>query len=215
MNNETNEYEILSENVKTSFDNVVKIYEESSLLLKDLDAELEKLGFGKIKGNEISTSTSKHIDRPRDWLPRYATLFFEAKAEPNSKRLLSATVMYFDLELFKPCLIMGVVENFDGPKYNNWWMDRVFFHRTVEGNSSMFSYYGKGNKSIKSPHLDWQSEGDEWGFKRLHDGATSYPKAGKLFAVPLLEIKSEDVVKLAERVSKFWDTNLVWDEADQ
>ena len=211
MSNETNEQKILSENVKTSFDNIVKVYEESSLLLKDLDAELEKIGFGKIKGNEISTYISKHVDKPRDWLFRYATLFFEATAEPNSERLLSATVMYFDLEPFNPCLIMGVVENFDDNKKNYyWWMDHVFFNRTV----GMFSYYGKGNKSIKSPHLDWQSEGDEWGFERLRDD-TSYPKAGKLFAVPLLEIKREDVVKLAERVSKLWDTNLVWDEADQ
>lgn len=211
MSNEINEQKILSENVKTSFDNIVTVYEESSLLLKDLDAKLEKIGFGKIKGNEISTSTSKHIGKPRDWLFRYATLFFKAKDEPNSKRLLSATVMYFDLELFKPCLIMGVVENFDDTKNYNWWMDYVFFNRNVD----MFRYYGKGNKSIKSPHLDWQKEGDEWGFKRLHDGATSYPKAGKLFAVPLLEIKPEDVVNLAERVSKLWDTNLVWDEANQ
>ena len=112
--NEENKQDNISECIQKSFDIVAEVYEESSFLLKDLAAELEKKGFVKIKGNEISTSTSKHIDKPRDWLPRYATLFFEHNAEPNSKRLLSATVMYFDPELFKPCLIMGVVENFDG-----------------------------------------------------------------------------------------------------
>ena len=214
MNNETIKPEILSENVKISFDNIANVYEESSLLLKDLDTELEKKEFKKIQGNEIGTyMLSKHIDKPRYWLARHAVLSFKIKAEPDSKRLLFATVNYFDLvpKAVKPYLIMGVCETFDGGSGDYWWMYYAFFN-----GGDMFRYYGRDNKllSIESPHLEWQSKEDEWGFK-VPDGGTSWPKAGKLFAVPLLEIKSEDVVRLAERVSNLWDTNLVWDKAEQ
>ena len=213
MNNETNEQKTLSENVKISFDNIVKVYEESSLLLKDLVAELEKKEFEKIQGNEIAAYVSKHIDKPQWWFPSYASFSFKRKDEPDSKRLLSATVLYFDFDpkVLKPYLIMGVCEMFDGGSWGYWWMYEAFFN-----SENMFRYY-ENNKiqNIGSPHLAWKNELDEWGFKMLKDRETYWPKAGKLFAVPLLEIKSEDVGKLAERVSKLWDTNLEWDMADQ
>lgn len=216
MSNETNEQKILSENVKISFDNIVNVYEASSFLLKDLIAELET-GFDRLEGmrNAVGTTDlSRDINWPSYWLVRYATLFFRAKTEPDSKRLLSATVIYFDLvpKPVKPYLVMGVGDMFDGGSYEYWWMQRAFFN-----NDEKFRYYGTDNKilSIGSPHLAWQNEQEEWGFKVTDDSATSYPKAGKLFAVPLLEINSEDVGKLVERASKLWDTNLVWDKAKQ
>lgn len=200
-------------NVKTSFDNIVKVYEESSFLLKDLVTEIEEKnsekGFRQKKGNEIGSYISKHLGNPKYWFARYATLFFEAI---GSKYSLSATIIYFhDLESFKPCLIMGVVKNIDGNTKNyNWWMDDVFFNR-----NSKFSYYGKDNKNIESPHLDWQRGGNEWCFERRHHKATSYPEDGKLFAVPLLEINREGVGELAKRVLKLRDEGFVWDETDQ
>lgn len=216
MNNETIKPEILSENVKISFDNIANVYEESSLLLIDLAAELEEIGFEKLKGMKNSVGTtdlSRDINWPRYWLIRYATLFFQTETEPDGNRLLSATVIYFDLEpkAVKPYLIIGVCEKFDGGSWDYWWMHRAFFN-----GGNMFRYYGRDNKilSIGNPHLDWQSKEDEWGFK-VPDGGTPWPKAGKLFAVPLSEIKSEDVGKLAERGVKLWKTKFVFDADNQ
>ena len=45
MNNESKKRGNLSENIKASFDNIANVYEESSFLLNDLAAELEKHGF--------------------------------------------------------------------------------------------------------------------------------------------------------------------------
>ena len=58
---------------------------------------------------------------------------------------------------------------------------------------------------IISPRQVWQHQGQEWTFK-LSDAKSdlSYPKAGKLFAARLLEIKSEDVGNLAERGANLW-----------
>ena len=214
MKNETVNTEVLSENVKISFDNIIKVYEESSLLLKDLVAELEKIGFEKVKGNEISAYVSKHIDKPHNWLAGYAALSFKNKAEPDSKRPLFVTVIYFDLvpKAVEPYLIMGVCEMFDGGSWDYWWMHYAFFN-----GDNMFRYYGSDNKmlSIESPHLAWQSKKGEWGFKVPNDGATTWPKAGKLLAVPLLEIKSEDIGKLAERGAKLWKAKFVLDADNQ
>ena len=185
MNNETNEPEILSENVKISFDNIANVYKESSFLLKDLVVGLEELGFQKTPaGDSIRTDfVSKNLNSPRYWLTRYAALSFRATAEPESNRLLYFSISYFDLEpkAVKPYLIIGVCEKFDGVNWDAWWMHSVFFN-----DDNMFRYYGNDNEilSIENPYLDWQSKEDEWGFK-VPDGGTRWPRAGKLFAVPL------------------------------
>ena len=215
MNNEVKTQENLSACIKNSFDIVARVYEESSFLLKDLAEELEKMGFEKLQGNEIGTETSRLIDKWKKWLPRYASFFFKSKDELDSKRLLSITAIYFDIDLkvVKPYFIIGVSEMFDGGKWDYWWMDAAFFNR-----DDMFRYYGKDNEAlcIESPRQNWQSKEDEWGFKVPNERSTSYPKAGKLFAIPLLEINNiEDIKKLACRGSKLWNTKFTWDTDDQ
>lgn len=215
MNNEGKKQDDLSECIKQSFDIVAEVYDESSFLLNDLAVKLEKLGFEKLNERTITKDLSKHINYPRYWLTRYAALFFTAKAEPNSKRLLSTTISYFDVELkaSKPFIIVGVGEKSGNGNWEYWWMHEAFFN-----GSDMFRYYGRDNEvlSIRSPQQDWPGKEDEWGFKVPDDRATSYPKAGKLFAVPLIEINnSEDVKKLADRGAKLWDTKLTWDTDDQ
>lgn len=217
MNNETIKPEILSKNVKISFDNIANVYEESSLLLKDLVAGLEKLGFQKTPtGDSIGTTyVSKNINSPRYWLTRYAALFFWATAEPKSNRLLSFSISYFDLDpkAMKPYLIVGVGEMFESDNWDYWWMYSAFLNE-----KNMFEYYGTDNKklNIVSPKQEWQHQGQEWGFE-VPDvkNNPSYPKAGKLFAVPLSGIKSEDVGKLAERGLKLWNTEFTWNSDDQ
>ena len=216
MLNNSNKPENLSENVKTSFDNIFKVYEESSFLLQDLVAELEKKRFEKIKGNEMSSYISKHIGSPRYWFVRYAVLFFKAKDQQDNNRLLSITVCYVDhvSKAIEPYLIVGVGEtpNIDVSK-DYWWLYSAFFN-----DEKKFVYYGNDNEKLKiiSPKQVWQHQGQEWSFM-LSDAKSdpSYPKAGRLFAAPLLEIKSEDVGNLAERGANLWETKFVLDADNQ
>ena len=216
MQNDSNTPENLSENVKTSFDNIVKIYEESSILLGDLVAELEKKGLKKIKGNEMSSYMSKLIDSPKYWFVRYAVLFFKAKDQQDNYRLLSITVCYVDhvFKAIEPYLIVGVGEtpNFDVSK-DYWWLYSAFYNDEKD-----FVYYDNDNDRLKiiSPRQVWQHQEQEWTFK-LSDAKsnTSYPKVGKLFAAPLLEIKSEDVGNLAERGANLWETKFALDADNQ
>ena len=216
MNNESNTPENIIENINASFNNIAKVYEETSFILKDLAAELEKLGYEKIpKGNSLGTTyVSKNINSPRYWLTRYAALFFKIKAEPDSKRLLSTTVSYFDLDTkaMDPWLIVGVGEKSDSDHWDYWWMYSAFLN-----DEQKFEYYERDNTklNIDSPH--GQSQEREWGF-RVPDAENNpyHPKAGKLFAVPLLTINSfEDIKELAERGTKLWKTEFVWDTGDQ
>lgn len=216
MNNEAIKPEILSENIKISFDNIANVYEESSLLLKDLAAELEKLGHEKAPtGNTIGTTDLKRdMNSPRYWLVRYAALLFWPSNEPKN-RLLSFCISYFDLapRAMKPYLIVGVGEMYKSDYWHYWWMYSAFLNE-----NKMFEYYGPDNKklNIVSPEREWQHQVEEWGFE-VPDvkNSPSYPKAGKLFAVPLSEIKSEDVGKLAERGLKLWNTKFTWNSDSQ
>ncbi len=217
MDNKSKKPEDLSEIIKTSFDNVAKVYEESSFLLKDLVAGLEKLGFEKTPTGETigTTDVLKKINFPRYWLIRYASLFFWATGEPKSNRLLSLSISYFDLDpkAMKPYLIVGVGEMFKSDDWNYWWMYSAFLNE-----KKLFEYYGTDNKklNIVSPEQEWQHQGQEWGFEVPNvKNNPSYPKAGKLFAVPLSEIKSEDVRKLAERGLKLWNTKFTWNSDNQ
>ena len=216
MNNEINQQDNLSECIKKSFDIVAEVYEESSFLLKDLAVELERLGFEKEPAGSIGTTdVKKDINSPRYWLPRYASLVFGATAEPRSKRMLSLSISYFDLDpkAMKPYLLMGVGEMFKRDYWHYWWMYSAFLNE-----KKLFEYYGTDNKklNIVSPEQEWQHQGQEWGFE-VPDVKKNpyYPKAGKLFAVPLLEIKSEDVGKLAERGLKLWNTKFTWNSDNQ
>lgn len=197
---------------------MLKVYtvQESSLLLKDLAAELEKLGYKKEPtGNTIGTTDLKrNINSPRNWLVRYAALLFWPTDEPKN-RLLSLCISYFDLDpkAMKPYLIVGVGEMYKSGYWHYWWMYSAFLNE-----EKMFKYYGADNKklNIVSPEQEWQHQGQEWGFE-VPDVKNSpfYPKAGKLFAVPLSEIKSEDVGKLAERGLKLWNTKFTWNSDSQ
>ena len=167
-------------------------------------------------GNSIGTTyVSKDINSPRYWLTRYASLFFWATAEPKSNRLLSLSISYFDLDpkAMKPYLIVGVGEMSESGNWHHWWMYSAFLNEEKK-----FVYYGIDNKklNIVSPNQEWQHQEQEWGFEVPHvKNNPYYPKAGKLFAVPLLEIKSEDVGKLAERGLKLWNTKFTWKSDSQ
>ena len=218
MDNESIATENLTENIKASFDNITKIYEESSFLLKDLAAELEKLGYEKEpRGNSIGTTyVSKNINSPRYWLTRYAALFFRTKAKPDYNRLLSTTVIYFDHEptAIDPWLIVGVGEKSESAHWDYWWMYSAFLNEEQKFNY----YHGTDNAklNIDSPKQHWQSQAQDWGFTVPDTQNNPYhPKAGKLFAVPLLETKSEDVGKLAKRGLKLWNTKFTWNSDSQ
>ena len=214
MNNELNKQDNLPECIKNSFDIVAAVYEESSFLLNDLATELKNLRFNNLaKKNVISTGTSTSIDWPNWWFPRYVTLFF--KAEADSNRILLATVNYFGPnteDAVKPFLIVGIGEMSDDTQ-SKWWMPHAFFN-----NEEKFIYYGLDDNirdDIVSPEQEWQKQEDEWGFK-VPNTPRYYPTAGKLFAVPLIEINTrEDIKELADRGSKLWYTKLTWDTDDQ
>lgn len=210
MNNKVKTQENLSACIKNSFDIVVQVYEESSFLLQELTAELEGLGFENLNGNLISTRDVKtQIGEPRYWMTRFAALFFRPRNKQDSRRILSTNISYFDLELkaMKPYLVVGVgVEVSDG-RWGNPWMHHAFLNK-----NDMFIYY-ENNKELKitSPKQEWQRQRQEqeWGFKVPGDTYPDGLKAGKLFAVPLVEINnSEDIKDLAERGLKLWNTKL-------
>ena len=170
----------MTDNVKNSFDNVAKIYEETSFLLKDFSKEITGLGFDKEMPNDgIGTHGSTSIDYPKQWPVRYASLFFMPKDQVDKKRYVCITAIFYDDsgELITPCLVTGVIKTSQeylvlkqkyGVLYDGYLKDKDKFE-------------GKDGKFVE---LDGK---------------------GSVIAQPLLQINSaEEVKNLAQRMVDCW-----------
>jgi len=195
----------MNPNIINSFENIAKIYEETSYLLKDFSEAITKHKFVSISGNSIGTTyVSKSIDSPRYWLTRYAALFFKPKNQKDNSPLLSVTIGFYDLEpkATEPFLILGVVEEMNHPKkdWQYWWLFTPFLN---EENAFDYSI-AKGEKKIKLniPAMD----GEIVDFRcRYSNESYHWPRKGSMFAVPLLSVKDHNQVEvLSQKVLNLW-----------
>ncbi len=174
-------------NAKNAFDNVVKIYKETSFFLKDISTNLNERNFVATSGNiENYGGYSRSLDWTSCWLLRCAELRFKYK-EDNS-RLISFTISF----LTGPNLIVGVLENmYDiGLLYELWCNENKeykYSHQEKEIN------YSLENKDTDGKVIDFIFREDD-------------KKKGFFFAKPLLSIKNYDDVKsLSEKVVDLWE----------
>ena len=207
MNNTTDNEESLLKNVNNAFDYVVKVYEESALLLEDFTTELGKLEFEAMEGNKVGFGRSRSIKSPRNWLTKYITRMFTPKGKSDNKDLLFVTIIYFNLDdsypkAMTPYLIVGVAENRKDDKKNSRQFKWIYSAFLNEGKK--FKY--PDNDDIESPEKDWSLD-KEWEFTYcgIDKKSKNYPESGKLFAVPLLCVRPEQVEELAKKGKKLWE----------
>ncbi|MDA8014553.1 MAG: hypothetical protein MPK09_02940 [Gammaproteobacteria bacterium] len=100
-----------TENVVNAFDNVIKVYTETSFLLKSFADVMQSHDMLRVRqGNAVSITTSKSIERPEEWLPPFAGLKFRHKEETKDSPRVAVVAAFLGVEeKWTPCLFVGVI----------------------------------------------------------------------------------------------------------
>ena len=163
------------ENVVNAFDNVIKMYVETSHLLKSFADVMHSHGMlrDRQKGSGVRATTSKSINVPRKWLTSFAGLdFWPKRATEDNPRVGVVAAFVGNQEKWDPYLIVGVMEETE--------MDIHELYRYFKDNKDKFI---QGNDNI----------------------ADVPPEKGVFKALPLLQVSDESVVKgLAEWAIGCW-----------
>lgn len=170
-------------NVKNTFENVVKIYEETSFLLQDFSAILKNdYKFESCNNNKIDNygGYSRSLDWPQYWFSRCVEMCFKPNGQTNNNRLINITVIFYNKHKEEaPRLVIGVLDT-DG---QSGWLHDAYHN---ESNNYKYSHEYEYNNMRK---FDFQND------KIL----------GSLFTRPLLLIKNyEHVKELATCAIKLW-----------
>ena len=162
----------LSNNIQTTFKNVITIYQETANLLQDVSSILEKAGYRCLHGNSIGTELSRDINNPQWWIISYASRYFHAQENPDE---IKAVGVFFTDKNYTPiepiiligCLKMQKRENEEASSYNYWYLKEFWFTKIKE-------------RKLK---VDLDFEG-KWNVI-----------SGKIRAVPLIEVNNQETLK--------------------
>lgn len=120
----------LAQQIKLTFENLIKIYSESSQLLQDASALLEEKGYNCLHGNTLGTEQSKNINFPARWLTPYGARYF--KSDEESKNLLGIGIIYIGRNNtpILPLLLIGVFIMKPGKEMNYayWFLRHTWYH---------------------------------------------------------------------------------------
>ncbi len=193
----------ITSNVANAFDNIIKIYSETALLLKDFSAELSNMGFSIYphgKENAIETNHSKSLNSSLNWLITQCTRCFVPENSNHSKRHIAITVI-FHMEKHpntEPQVIVSVMES---DKHYSWlycaYCNTDGVNRNIE-NKFKYSYRRK-----KFNHFPGSKESNNKMIEFIYTKDEQH--RGSFIAMPLLQIDSvEKVKKLANQMVEYW-----------
>ena len=73
----------ISENIKTTFGNLLKIYNESGSLMQDAESMMENAGYSCIHGNTTGTTQSKNFHNPQWWITPFISRYYSSDVNPS------------------------------------------------------------------------------------------------------------------------------------
>jgi len=161
-----------SENFKTTFKNIITIYQETANLLQDASSMLEKSGYPCLHGNSIGTEVSRDINNPQWWIIPYASRYFATQENPYEIKVIGVFFVDRDYTPIEPIILIGCLkmqkeENEEALSYNYWYLKDLWFTMIKE-------------RKLK---VDLDFEG-KWNVI-----------SGKIRAVPLIEVNNQETLK--------------------
>ena len=162
----------LSDNIQTTYKNVITIYQETANLLQDASSILEKSGYRCLHGNSIGTELSRDINNPQWWIIPYASRYFVTQENPDEIKVIGVFFVDRDYVPIEPIILIGCLkmqkeENEEALPYNYWYLRDLWFTMIKE-------------RKLK---VDLDFEG-KWNVI-----------SGKIRAVPLIEVNNQETLK--------------------
>jgi hypothetical protein len=162
----------LSDDIQTTFKNIITIYQETANLLQDTSSILEKSGYRCLHGNSIGTELSRDINNPQWWIIPYASRYFVTQENPDEIKVIGVFFVDRDYVPIEPIILIGCLkmqkeENEEALPYNYWYLRDLWFTMIKE-------------RKLK---VDLDFEG-KWNVI-----------SGKIRAVPLIEVNNQETLK--------------------
>jgi hypothetical protein len=116
---------------KPVFDALLDLYDDISTLLRDLDHQLDRHGYGCVHARHYGYEGTALLDRPRTWLPTWLARLYVRQTEQAPRRFLSlALVLHPEgLEILNPHfdephtpVLLGSVVRYREPPGDRWEM---------------------------------------------------------------------------------------------
>ena len=104
----------LSEQIKLTFENVQKIYGETSKLLLDTSALIEGDDYYCDHGNTLGAQHSKHIEDPDSWITPYAARYFVSRKDLLLQIGVAVVFLGRNHQPVEPIVLYGVTRYIQG-----------------------------------------------------------------------------------------------------
>lgn len=121
-----------SDNIKTTFGNLVKIYQTTANLLQDAESMLERYGYHCLHGNTLGTEQSKNINNPSWWITPFGSRYFATQENPAEIKALG--VFFVDKKhnpieplVLAGCFKMKKTEQDEVLQYGYWYLKEAWF----------------------------------------------------------------------------------------
>lgn len=184
-----------SENITNAFAVVNQLYQESALLIKEVQSQLHNNGFIKLGSrNHINATNSNSLDNAKEWFTRYCVVHFIPKncdAEIENYRLYFA-IHFTSLEFIsEPVVLAGVARKMDHEKahYKFTWA-----RSCIEPNQMKFFRISLDSDRINELEQPLFDGTLMYSYCQLKDDSYSWPKDAIHFAKPLLKFDSPEKV---------------------
>lgn len=162
----------IAENIKKTFENILKIYEETASLILDTDVIMDRYEYMPFRGSWMEVEYSRSLEYPRYWFAQAVVRYY--KSEKDSKLANAVGVLFLDgnMDAIEPIVASASMRC----KLNE------------EGEISPFGvlrnawFFQAGNRSLGEPH---------------EFGEIKEVEKGKIRGIALEEVKNhEDLEKL-------------------
>lgn len=116
---------------KPVFDALLDLYDDVSTLLRDLDYQLDRQGYGCLHARHYGYEGTALVDRPRSWLPTWLARLYARHNDATPRRLLSVAIVLHPegLEVLNPQwgdpqqpILLGSVLRYREPPGDRWEM---------------------------------------------------------------------------------------------
>lgn len=152
----------LSDNIQTTFKNVITIFQETANLLQDAGSILEKSGYRCFHGNSIRTELSRDINSPQWWTIPYASRCFLTQENPDETKVIGVFFADKNHIPIEPVILIGCFkmqkkENEEVLPYEYWYLKEFWFTEIKERKLKVdLDFEGKWNVisgKIRAVHL--------------------------------------------------------------
>ena len=114
----------ISDNIKATFSNMVRIYEEMASLLLDADDLMTRNGYRPLKGSAIESAYSKSLNHPRWWMTLSGARYYVSDEDPMVAKAIGFFFFNSRLEPIDPVIVFstmcGSEEGSEGEVNPSW-----------------------------------------------------------------------------------------------